>query len=137
MYCQMLEQQIIPQIRESYGAQFDNVWWMQDGAPCHRRVLVSNYIRETFQNRIIGFGFEREWPPRSPDLTTCYFFFSGGILNQRCTYSTPPQNLEELKERIEIEMTELKNKPLVVRNVMRKVREKCQACLAKNGGQVN
>ena len=41
-YCQMLEQQIIP--------QFDNVWWMQDGAPCRRKVLVSNYLRETFQN---------------------------------------------------------------------------------------
>ena len=125
----MLEQQIIPQIRESYGAQFDNVWWMQDGAPCHRTVLVSNYLRETFQNRIIGFGFEREWPPRSPDLTPCDFFLWGHLKSK--VYSTPPQNLEELKERIEIEMTELKNKPLVVRKVMRKVREKCQACLAK------
>ena len=72
---QLLEQQIIPQIREFYDAQFDNVRWMQDRAPCHMRVLVSNYLRETFQNRIIG--FEREWPPRSPDLTSCDFFFSG------------------------------------------------------------
>ena len=82
----MLEQQIIPQIRESYGAQFDNVWWMQDGAPCHRRVLVLNYLSETFQNRIIGFGFEREWPPRSPDLTPCDFFLWRHLkINPRCT----------------------------------------------------
>ena len=76
-YCQILEQQIITQIRESYGAQFDNVRWMQDGDPCHRRVLVSNYLRETFQNRIIGFVFEREWSPSSPDLFPCDFFSLG------------------------------------------------------------
>ena len=38
---------------------------------------------------------------------------------------------------LRIDMTEMKNKPLVVRKVMRKVEEKCQACLAKSGGQVN
>ena len=76
------------------------MWWMQDGAPCHRRVLVSNYLRETFQNRIIG--FEREWPPRSSDLTTCDFLLWGHLKSK--VYSTPPQNLEELKERIEIEI---------------------------------
>ena len=73
-FCQMLEQQIISQIEKFYGAQFDNVWWIQDGAPCHRRVLVSNYLKESFQNRIIEFGIERERPPRSPDLIPCDFF---------------------------------------------------------------
>ena len=71
-----------------------------------------------------------------PRPNSLRFFFLWGHLKSK-VYSTPPQNLEELKERIEIEMTELKNKPLVVRKVMRKVREKCQACLAKNEGQVN
>ena len=87
------------------------------------------------KNRIIGFGFEREWPPRTPDLTPCDFFLWGHLKSK--VYSTPHQNLEEPKERIEIEMTELKNKPLVVRKLLRKVREKCQDCLAKNGKQVN
>ena len=82
---------------------------MQNGVPCHRRVLVSNYFRETFQNRIIGFGFEREWPPRSADLTPCDFFLWGHLKSKVCTvYTTPQQNLEELEERIEIEITELR-----------------------------
>ena len=55
-------------------------------APCRGRVLVSNYLKETFRNRIIGFGLEREWPPRSPNVIHCdfffffFFFFCGGII---------------------------------------------------------
>ena len=69
----MLEEQIIPQIREAYGRQVEAVWWMQDGAPCHRRLPVSNVLRETFIIASLDSDM-KENGHRSPDLTTCDFF---------------------------------------------------------------
>ena len=36
-YLQMLNEEIIPRLFEVlYGDRVDHLWWMQDGAPCHR-----------------------------------------------------------------------------------------------------
>ena len=74
-YLQMLIEKIIPRLFELYGDRVDHLWWMQDGAPCHRTNVVRNRLREVFGNRIIGLGHAVEWPPSSPDLTPCDFFF--------------------------------------------------------------
>ena len=78
-YLQMLNEEIIPRLFELYGDRVDHLWWMQDGAPCHRTYVIRNRVREVFGNRIIGLGHAVEWPPRSPDLTPCYFFFCEAI----------------------------------------------------------
>ncbi|KAF2367907.1 hypothetical protein FHG87_001352, partial [Trinorchestia longiramus] len=43
-----------------------------------------------------------EWPPRSPDLTPCDFFLWGYLKNK--VYFSPPQDLEELQNRIRSEI---------------------------------
>ena len=73
-YLQMLNEDVIPRLFELYGDRVDHLWWMQDGAPCHRTNVIRNRLREVFGNRIIGLGHAVEWPPRSPDLTPCDFF---------------------------------------------------------------
>ena len=39
-YNNMLQENIITSIRRTYGVRFRNCWFMQDGAPAHRRLTV-------------------------------------------------------------------------------------------------
>jgi len=80
-YLNMLNEEVIPEMNILYD--FDawgdvrfqqNVWWFQDGAPCHRRRIVIDRLRELFGGQVVAFNHENEWPARSPDLTPCDFF---------------------------------------------------------------
>jgi hypothetical protein len=86
-YLDMLNNNVVPIWSQHYEVQangaFRRVWWAQDGAPAHRRIIVRDRLQELFRNRVIAFGQPREWPPRSPDLTPCDFF-CGGISNHAC-----------------------------------------------------
>ncbi|GBL92631.1 hypothetical protein AVEN_123802-1 [Araneus ventricosus] len=59
-----------------------NVWFQHDGAPPHEISSVRQYIRDTFQQQVIGYGGCVEWPPRSPDLNLT--FFCGDTSNSEC-----------------------------------------------------
>ncbi|GBM07348.1 hypothetical protein AVEN_187887-1 [Araneus ventricosus] len=48
--------------------QLRNVWFQHDGTPPHKISNVKQYLMETLQNQVIGYGGFVEWPPRSPDL---------------------------------------------------------------------
>ena len=79
-YAGMLLHYVFPAIARIYqrfGIGFDGIWWMQDGAPAHRTVMVRIVLRQKFQNRIVALIHGIEWPPRSPDLTLCDFFSLG------------------------------------------------------------
>ncbi|GBM90473.1 hypothetical protein AVEN_75850-1 [Araneus ventricosus] len=59
---------------------------------------VQQYIRDTFQQQVIGYSGCVEWSPRSPDLNTLDFFL-WGYMKQR-VYATPPPTLKEIRNRI-------------------------------------
>jgi len=128
----MLNNEIIPSLQEGYGVRFQRIWWMQDGAPCHRGIIVKNRLKDVFGDRIIGVGHDVEWPPRSPDLTPCDFFLWGHLKNE--VYKTPPTDLQELRNRIIQSATVLKNNPEMIKNAMRSMRKRCQKCLENGGG---
>ncbi|GBM55795.1 hypothetical protein AVEN_75024-1 [Araneus ventricosus] len=50
-----------------------------DGAPPHKVSSVQQYIRDAFQQQVIGYGGCVEWPSRSPDLNPLDFFLWGYI----------------------------------------------------------
>ncbi|GBM02237.1 hypothetical protein AVEN_108794-1 [Araneus ventricosus] len=75
-----------------------NVWFQHDGAPPHKVSSVQQYIRDTFQQLVIGYGGCVEWPPRSPNLNPLEFFL-WGYIKQRA-HATPPSTLQELRNRI-------------------------------------
>ena len=129
----ILKQNIITSIRRAYGVRFRNCWFMQDGAPAHRRLTVRDTLRAAFGNRLIGLGFGIEWPPRSLDLTPCDFFFWGHVKNQ--VFKTPPPSLEILQERIVAQFNLLKNNPAVIRKVAHSMKTRADRCIA-NGGHV-
>ena len=112
----MLDEQIIQQLRIGYGERFERLWFMQDGAPCHRTINAKNFLKDTFGNRVIGVGHGVEWPPRSPDLTACDLFlwdYLKGLI-----YKTPPTVLDDLRNRIIRSVNNLKENPRIVRNAI-------------------
>ncbi|GBN60448.1 hypothetical protein AVEN_172982-1 [Araneus ventricosus] len=74
-----------------------NVWFQHDGVTPHKVSSVQQYIRDIFQQNVIGYGGCVEWPPRSPDLNPLDFFL-WGYIKQR-VYATPPSTLQELLNR--------------------------------------
>ncbi len=130
-YLAMLNEQIIPQLRIGYGERFERLWFMQDGAPCHRTINVKNFLKDTFGNRVIGVGQGVEWPPHSPDLTACDFFLWGYL--KGLIYKTPHTDLDDLRNRIIRSVNKLKEDPQIVRNAIRKTRTLIQKCIATNG----
>ena len=125
---EMLDDRILPSIREACGNMRRDIWFMQDGAPAHRGLNVRHKLHEVFGYRVLGLGFRQEWPPRSPDLTPCDFFLWGRIKNQE--YSSPPATLEILRERIESEFDRLKEQPQQIRRVVRAMRKRAIRCRA-------
>ncbi|GBL86765.1 hypothetical protein AVEN_96006-1 [Araneus ventricosus] len=59
-------------------------WSLQDGACPHRTPAVFHFLSEHFSDRVITLDYDKHtgsgmaWPPYSPDLTPCDFFFGGG-----------------------------------------------------------
>lgn len=97
-YLELLQEQIVPAIQEIAGDDFNEIWYQQDGAPAHFRVIVRNYLDVVFNNRWIGRRGTIEWPPRSPDLTPLDFFLWGYIKNK--VYAIKPRDLEDLRQKI-------------------------------------
>ncbi|GBM94179.1 hypothetical protein AVEN_273372-1 [Araneus ventricosus] len=91
-------------------------------APPHKVSSVQQYIRDTFQQQVIGYGGCVEWPPRSPDLD----FFLWGCIKQR-VYATPPPTLQELRNRITDACASVS--PAMLYNVQREVQSRVQMCI--------
>ena len=66
----------------------------------HKTAL--QHMNEVFGNNrviaLIGLQHDVEWPPRSPDLTPCDFLVWGYLKDK--VFSTPPQNIDVLRQRI-------------------------------------
>ena len=134
-YLNMLNN-VVPILSQHYEIQdngaFQRAWWAQDGAPAHRRIIVRDRPQELFRNRVIAFGHPREWPPRSPDLTPCDFFLWGYLKSR--VYQTPPQNLEDLRNRITAEVPSLPRN--MVRRAVMDMESRAPLCIERNGAHI-
>ncbi|GBO27919.1 hypothetical protein AVEN_91553-1 [Araneus ventricosus] len=78
--------------------------FQQDGAPPHWSTEVRTFLNQHLPKCWIGQSGDVDdvfcsWPPRSPDLTPCYFFLWGYVKDR--VYVPPmPKTIEELKVRI-------------------------------------
>ena len=79
-YLEMLNEQVVPVLRRmgrfgpNRNGRFERLWWIQDGAPQHRRIIVTERLRQLFGERVVALNHAVEWPPRCPDLTLLDFF---------------------------------------------------------------
>lgn len=75
-YAQMLEEVVLPEVKNSPRFNYPNVIWQQDGAPPHFTPTVRKILDDNFEEWI-GRRGKIDWPPRSCDLTPCDFSFVG------------------------------------------------------------
>ena len=103
-----------------------------DGAPPHFSVEVRQFINDTF-NMWIGRGGTIAWPPRSPDLTPLDYYVWGYLKQQ--VYSTPVQNVGELRNRI-LRASELLRGELNLKATVKEFRKRLRMCIRGNGRHI-
>lgn len=130
-YLKLLQQQVLPVVQEF--PRFDELVFMQDGAPPHWSLAVRNWLSNTFPNRWMGRSSPNlPWPPYSPDLTPMDFFLWGWVKER--VYKTPLRDLVELRERIEEAFVSLAQE-MVNRSIDSYAR-RLQRCLDRGGKSV-
>ena len=69
-YLEMLKTYFIPRVGKTrdYGKSY----FQQDGAKAHTATVVQTYLTQRFGTRFLD---KTMWPPRSPDLYSCDFFY--------------------------------------------------------------
>lgn len=138
-YLRVLNEQVFPAIQQAYANEhaqnaLEHVWWFQDGAPAHRLRAVRDRLNVLFDRRLVALGTEVEWPPRSPDLTPMDFFLWGYVKGK--IYLTPPENIQELRQRIILSFTELRQNRDFIVNSVREMRRRVELCIQNNGHHV-
>ena len=73
-----------------------------------------------------------EWPPRSPDLTPCDYFLWGYLKDK--VYRTPPQDINDLRNKIQDEAELLRGNPALIRRVLREMQHRSNLCVVRDGG---
>ena len=105
MYLELLKKTVIPELTWRNGGTLENIFWTQDGAPCHRSQEVMEYLDQKFGDHVIGLNSIRGqvWPPQSPDLNPLDFCIWGYLKSK--VYFPRPKTLTELKTRIQQEIS--------------------------------
>lgn len=102
-YRAMLSDHMIPQLQRK--KKMTSVVFQHDGAPPHFSKTTRELLSARFpQDRVIGRGYGQAWPPRSPDLSPLDYWF-WGMLKSRVYHLRKPTSLQELKERIQAEVS--------------------------------
>ena len=107
------------------------VWWAQDGAPAHRRIMVMERLQQLSLDRIISLGRDHEWLPRSPDLTPLDFFVWGYLKSK--VFLTQPANLADWHHRITMEAAQIPQDMII--RAMCNMRT-AEICICTNGGHI-
>jgi hypothetical protein len=108
------------------------VIFQQDGAPAHYANIVMEFLDRTFSRRWIWIGEWKQWPPRSPDLTSLDFYFSWYV--KQTVYSVRISNIKHLKQQIK-EVAASVN-PNVLGRVWQEIEYRLDVCRATNGAQI-
>lgn len=97
-YLEMLQNVVLPMLREIEEFNDNRLIWQQDGAPPHWYRPARQWLDQHFGRCWIGRNGPMAWPPRSPDLTASDFWLWGHL--KYLVYQTQPVNIDDLKEKI-------------------------------------
>ncbi|GFY20564.1 transposable element Tc3 transposase [Trichonephila clavipes] len=85
-------------IHELHNHDVQELWFQQDGAPCHTTRATSDLLKDTFDDHLISSFGPVNWPPRSCDLTPLDYFLLRYI--KSLIYADKPQTLDHLEDNI-------------------------------------
>lgn len=131
-YLEVLENILSPYLDEIPISSLTKTYFQQDGAPAHFALCVRNWLNRNLPDMWIGRRGPIEWPPRSPDITPLDFFLWGYLKSR--VYTNRPQNLQDLKERITLEISLIEENTLA--NVCRAWKNRIDDCKRQNGSHV-
>lgn len=98
-YRLMITEFLIPELKKR--KYFSKTIFMQDGAPSHTATETKQLLHKHFgDDKVISKGFPMAWPPYSPDLTPCDFWF-WDLIKSSVYFFPPPESVMELQNRIE------------------------------------
>ena len=119
-------------LRRSNNGNLNNLWWQQDGAPCHVTQQNMQYLDSQFQNRIISRNSINgiDWPARSPDLNPCDFFLWGYLKSK--VFCPKPNTLDDLETNIRREVQRIP--PEMITRAVLNIKERALKCVQNNGG---
>ena len=92
-----------------------DMWFQQDDATCHTADETIQLLHETFPGRVLSRFGDRNWPPRSCDLTPLDFFLWG--YSKWKVYVDNPTTTRALREEIKRCIDEIR--PQLCRKAMK------------------
>lgn len=107
--------------------EIEEGYFQNDNATAHTARETREYLRQVYDNRVIGAGI---WPPRSPDLTPLDFFMFGFLKNK--IYINRMHSVIELRNAIINAVQSIT--PEQLRNVFEGMKKRIDACVNSGGG---
>ena len=113
----MLQRRFLPQLSRIERRQ---AIFQQDGAPPHYARCVRKFLDDNFGDRWIGRCGPLVWAARSPDVSPSDFFVCGFLKIK--VFSSHPNTLQQLKDRISEASTEIT--PKMLQNAVKSFRKR-------------
>lgn len=109
-----------------------DLWYQQDGAPCHTANDTIELLRNKFDGRVISINGDKPWPPRSCDLSPLDYFLWGYVKER--VYADKPRTIPELKANIRRVIAEIG--PEICEKVLKNYGTRIVACKKSLGGHL-
>ncbi|GFX46984.1 transposase [Trichonephila clavipes] len=94
-YRAMITNFFIPELNNH---DVQELWFQQNGAPCHTARATIDLLKDTFGDRLISRFGPVNWPPRSCDLTPLDYFLWGYV--KSLVYADKLHTLDHLEDNI-------------------------------------
>jgi hypothetical protein len=126
-YVHMLENFLIPELHQF--PVHENTHSQQDGATSHTARVTVNLLKDLFLNRLIIRNGDVQWPPQSPDLSSCDYFLWGYLKSK--VFEIRPATVQDLNVRIQEEVHA--TTPAVLRRVSENFHMRLRQCIQNDG----
>jgi hypothetical protein len=125
-YIEMLDTFLLQELcRRNVNMQ--HIWFQQDDATAHTARASMQVVRDMFPQHVIFHFGDIHWLPHSHDLSICDYFLWGYLKSK--LYINKPHNIQELKDSIHLEITNLEEEMLG--RAMDNFKERLQECIQK------
>ena len=126
----MLNEFLFPEIEED---DMDDIWFQEDGATCNTDNVTIDLLRTVFENQIISWNSDVNWPPRCCDSIPLDYFLWGAV-KDKC-YANHSETIQALKHEIKVAIHGIEAQ--TIENVLKNWVDRLEYCKASRGSHLN